>query len=451
VRYILTVLALSAAAGFAAAQGGFVEHFKAAMEAHDQGKDYARMEAELRAALKLRPGHPTATYKLAAAQALRGQAEAALETLERLGDMGLYFEPWNDADFASLKGEGDFKSARRAFRRNAEPRGRPERMFRLRSPTFIPDGMTYDEDRGHFYFGSVHGRRIQRVMSDDTEADFVKPHPGLWAPFGMVVDEKRDLLWVATNAVPEMKDARAEELGRAAIVAYPLKSGVEKRRFEPPAGEHKLTDVIIVRDMLYATDSRGGWLYAIDPDKGTFTALSKPGELASPQGLVEGRNKRELFIADYTQGVFRYDIKAGKLERLEVDEDISVYGIDGLYRHRDHLIAIQNGVRPHRVVRLELSGTRRVRNLRVLVANDRDFDHPTSGVVVDKNFYFIANSQSGRFDKDHRLPPAEQLRRPMILRLPLDDENAPPGTRQTAPAQPSSGPLPDVPCVGPLC
>lgn len=452
-RILAASAALLAASAAPAAPDEFIGHYKAAMEAY-AGKDYARMETDLRAALKVRPGHPTATYNLAVALALRGRIDPALETLERLADMGLVFDPWKDGDFTVLKGQSGFNGVRRAFERNRAQRGTAERMFRLRSPTFIPEGIAYDDDVDDFFIGSVHERRIQRVISDDSERDFVKPNPGLWAVFGMAVDDKRDLLWVATSAVPEMKDAKADELGRTAIVGYSAESGEEKHRFvlQDP-GEHQLGDLVVLRDgRIYATDSRGGRLYALDVDQGTFKALTPPGALASPQGVAASSDERVLHIADYTQGLFRYEIKSGKLERVEADEDICVYGIDGLYRHRGDLIAIQNGIRPHRVVRLELGDRgRRVRHARVLLANHEDLDEPTLGVVVDKNFYFIANSQWGRFDKDHRLPPPEKLRRPMILRVPLEGDGLPPGASPAPPVgQQPVGPG-GLPCVGPLC
>lgn len=453
-RIALGVALLAAAAATAAAPEDFVGHYKAAMTAYD-GKDYARMEAELRAALKLRPGHPTATYNLAAALALGGRADAALETLEQLADMGLVFDPGKDGDFAALKDDGDFRSVRRAFERNRSLRGRAERVFRLGSPTFIPEGIAFDDDVDDFFVGSVHERRIQRVLSDDSERDFVAPNAGLWAVFGMVVDDKRDLLWVATSAVPQMKDARADELGRTAIVAYSVRSGREKHRFVlPDAGEHQLGDLIVLRNgMIYATDSRGGQLYALDVERGSFKALAPPGALASPQGLVASRDERVLHVADYTQGLFRYEIKSGKLERVAADVDICVYGIDGLYRDGDDLIAIQNGIRPHRVVRLDLGDRgRRVRRSGVLLANHEDLDEPTLGVVVGEHFYFVANSQWSRFDKDHKLPPPEKLRRPMILRIPLDRESLPPGAGPAPPVtQPPPGPGLPTPCVPPLC
>ena len=53
-------------AGAAAAQPTFADRFKAAAAAY-QARDYARMEAEVRAALALRPGHPTMGRQLHAA------------------------------------------------------------------------------------------------------------------------------------------------------------------------------------------------------------------------------------------------------------------------------------------------------------------------------------------------------------------------------------------------
>lgn len=449
-RNILTGIALLLLAGAAAAQAGFVERFKAATAAR-QAKDYARMESELREALKLRPAHPTATYTLAAALALRGQSDAAVEALNDLANMGLVFDPGADADFAALKGARDFAAVRRAFARNREPRGQAQRAFRLKSPTFIPEGIAYDPERRHFYVGSVHERRIQRVLRDDTEVDFVAPGAGLWSVLGMAVDEKRDLLWVATAALPQMRDARPEELGRSAIVAFRLKSGEQRHRFvlEDGPGPHALGDLVVLRDgTIYATDSRAGVLYALDPERGAFRAASKAGALSSPQGLVQSRDGDHLYVADYTQGLFRYDLDTGALERLEVAGGISVYGIDGLYRHRDDLIAIQNGIRPHRVVRLELGDRgRKVRRLRVLAANLKAFDEPTLGVVVRDEFYFVANSQWGRFDAEHRLPPPDRLRRPQVLRIGLEGGEAP------APSlpEPAPRPQPALPCVPPLC
>jgi sugar lactone lactonase YvrE len=413
-------------AGTAAAQPGFVERYKAATAAY-QAKDYARMEAELLEALKLRPGHPTVTYNLACARALRGDPRGAVKALDELAGMGLTFDPAPDADLASLKGDRGFDAVRRAFARNGGPHGAAEPGFGLHSPTYIPEGIAYDAKRRQFYVGSVHERRIQRVARDGSGQDFVKPGDGLWAVLGMTVDAQRDLLWVATAAIGEMRDAKPEEIGRTAIVAYALESGEQKHRFvlDDGPGPRLLGDLLVHGDTIYTTDSRGGALYALElragPGHGKFRALTPPGALTSPQGLALAGDGKHLYVADYTRGLFRYALDGGALELLTAAPAVSVYGIDGLYRDGDDLIAIQNGIRPHRVVRLQLGdGGRRVRGQRVLAANLEAFDEPTLGVVVEREFWFVANSQWNKFRQDHTLPPPDQLRPPRILRIRLD-------------------------------
>jgi sugar lactone lactonase YvrE len=422
----LVLIAALLFAGTAAAQPGFVEHYKAATAAHG-AKDYARMEAELLEALKLRPGHPTATYNLACARALRGDVRGAVKALRDLADMGLAVDATADPDLASLKGDRGFEAVRGAFARNSEPRGEAAHGFGLASPTYIPEGIAYDPKRRQFYVGSVHERRIQRVPRDGAAQDFVAPGAGLWAVLGMAVDPARDLLWAATAAIEEMRDAAPGEVGRTAIVAYALESGEQKHRFvlDDGPGPRQFGDLLVHGDDVYATDSRGGALYVLDlragPGHGTFRALTAAGAMSSPQGLALAADGKHLYVADYTRGLFRYALDGGALERVEAAPGVGTYGIDGLYRHGNGLVAIQNGNRPHRVVRLQLAGGgRRVRAQRVLAANLEAFDEPTLGVVVGDEFWFVANSQWNKFREDHTLPPPDQLRPPRILRIRLD-------------------------------
>jgi len=251
-----------------------------------------------------------------------------------------------------------------------------------------------------------------------------------------------------------MKDARPDELGRAAILSYDLDSGELKRRYDLPADgrKHSLGDLAIGRDgRIFATDSLAGELYALDPESGKFQALTAPGALSSPQGVTA--DSRGLYVADYGQGLFRYDFRERTLKRLDVAEDICVYGIDGLYRFNDDLIAVQNGIRPHRVVRFALDrGGRRVRHAAVLAAAQKDFDQPTLGVLVGRTFHFVANSQWTRFGADQRLPPAEQLRGPVVLNVSIErrraDEDDTPSRGLSPQQQPEPGLLPPVDLPG---
>ena len=79
----------------------------------------------------------------------------------------------------------------------------------------------------------------------------------------------------------------------------------------------------------------------------------------------------------------------------------------------------------------------------VQAANLKEFDEPTLGVVVRDRFYFVANSQWGKFDDKHQLPPNDRLRRPLVLRLDLKDKQAPGRPADPQPERPS--PLPKLP------
>ena len=156
----LIVLLLAAAMALAeSAPPGFVELFKGANEAH-ASKDHARMEQLLRQALEQRPAHPAAMYNLAAAFALQGKRDDAVDTLRTLGRMGLVYEPDQDPDFASLKSDFGFGLLVHGFAGNRTPVGRPARAFKLRDPALIPEGMAYDGDTNSYFVSSVHQRRV---------------------------------------------------------------------------------------------------------------------------------------------------------------------------------------------------------------------------------------------------------------------------------------------------
>jgi hypothetical protein len=84
------------------------------------------------------------------------------------------------------------------------------------------------------------------------------------------------------------------------------------------------------------------------------------------------------------------------------------------------LIAIQNGIRPNRVVEFELSTDgSSVIGSRILAMNLPEFDEPNLGVIRGDEFLFIANSHWNRFDRDGNLP--DDLTGPIVLKIDLSD------------------------------
>jgi hypothetical protein len=105
---------------------------------------------------------------------------------------------------------------------------------------------------------------------------------------------------------------------------------------------------------------------------------------------------------------------------IPVPPDLSLNGIDGLALFERSLIAIQNGIVPHRVIRLDLApGGVTISKAGILEMNHPDFDEPTLGVVVGGALYFSADSQGQKFlDEKHPIA-ADAMREAVILKLPL--------------------------------
>jgi hypothetical protein len=123
-------------------------------------------------------------------------------------------------------------------------------------------------------------------------------------------------------------------------------------------------------------------------------------------------------VSDYVGGLFRVRLSDHAIERVTAGPTVSLFGIDGLYRQGDELIAIQNGIRPNRVAAFTLGadGTS-ITHSRVLARNLPEFDEPTLGAVVGDEFLFVANSHWNRFDREGNL--ATDLAGPIILRIKL--------------------------------
>jgi hypothetical protein len=114
------------------------------------------------------------------------------------------------------------------------------------------------------------------------------------------------------------------------------------------------------------------------------------------------------------------DIATRRVTALRVPPDLSLNGIDGLSLSGASLIAIQNGILPHRVIRLDLAADGvSISRGRILEMNHPDFDEPTLGVVVGGALYFSADSQGQKFLNEKRPITTDEMREALILKLSL--------------------------------
>jgi hypothetical protein len=287
----------------------------------------------------------------------------------------------------------------------------------------LAEGIAYDPAGRAFYVSSVRHRSILRVSPDGRSTPFADSTAGLWAPMGMRVDPARGRLWVATAAVPQMIGYAAADSVRSAVLAFDLESGRPVARFEATRDglAHVVGDLTIAGDgRVYATDSRAPVLYRV-PDRGdTLERFLESPLLLSAQGLAAAPDGRTLYLSDYARGIIKVDLGTRQATLLSTADSALALGIDALAWTRRGLVGVQNGVTPHRVVRLILDGRGdRVLRSEILERAHPQYDEPTLGVLAGDDFYYIADGQWERFGADGTVPDSSALRSTVVLRLPL--------------------------------
>jgi streptogramin lyase len=292
-------------------------------------------------------------------------------------------------------------------------------------PDLIPEGIAHDPVTGNFYVGSFRKSKIIEVRPDGVASDFILPHQhGLQGALGMRVDAERRILWVNTATAPHQQDYAPDEIAVTGIFGFDVDSGrlvhkyLREKRFELDA----FNDLTVAANgALFVTGFGDSAVYRFGGGK--LEEFVRLDEGRMPNGIdLEGDGSR-LFIA-VADTILSVEMATREVVELAAPDGESLAGVDGVYYHRDSLIAVQNeGTRDNlrsRIARLALDpDRRRVERVDVLDENHPLYDQPTTGTITGDGFYYIANSQFTRFSVDFRLDPYEELSDVFILKLPL--------------------------------
>jgi sugar lactone lactonase YvrE len=388
-----------------------------------EAKDFAAYLANVRQAAELRPNHPRLLYHLARAYALSGEPQPAVRLLERLAKMGMLTRLETDEELKKQLPASDLQNLKTLFERNRQPLNTSSRAFTLAEKDLITEGVAYDSISGRFFVSSVRQRKILAVAPDGKTSEFSSPRDNLWSVLGMKTDEKRRLLWVSTTAFPQMLGFKKTDEGASAIFKYDLTSGrlLKKYVLASASGRHGLGDLVVARNGdVWATDSVSPAIYRINPTRDEIEPFLVDKSFVSLQGLTFTPDEKHLFVADYSQGIFSVEMATKKIKWLAPAGEVVALGVDGLYFHQGKLIGVQNGTNPQRVVRFSLSKDYlRLTAAETLEANHADFNEPTLGVLVGRDFYFVANSQYEMVDEKGEAGAPEKWREPVVLRLRL--------------------------------
>ena len=417
------ILLAAAASATAAAQTTQQQLAREARAAYD-AKDYVTFVAKTEQAAKLAPADVWVLYNLACGQALAGRRDEALKTLDTLAARRVRFDLDAEGDFASLRGSADYrKVAERMKKLGDEKVSSSGVAFRIPEKGMVPEGIAYDSKTRNFFVSSIRKRKIVRVTPDGKASDFVSSgRDGLRGVLGMRVDPAKRRLWACTAAMSHMEGFREGQKPESALLEFDVDSGklVRERPLRVEPEPASCDDVALGPDgSVYVNDTAHPVLFVLKPGATDLETFIDNPDLGQPQGFAVSDDGKTVYVSNYRR-VMAIDVESRKVSAVETPADFPPNGIDGLAYSRGALYAVQNGIEPHRVVKMTLSadGTR-ITAGRVLEMNNPLFDEPTLGIVANGAFYYVADSQGGKFRKNPDKVPAADQRETVVLKVPL--------------------------------
>jgi sugar lactone lactonase YvrE len=305
--------------------------------------------------------------------------------------------------------------------------------FAINQPDLVPEGIAYDPVTRTFFVSSTYRRKIVAVGPDGAARDFTsEAQDGLLGVVGMKVDARRRILWAASGDAGRnmpMKGMTPDGEGSSALFMLDLGTGKLVRKFSLAGGreKHFLNDLVVsARGDVYVTDSLQGSIAVVRQGGTRLERFLGPGSVPWPNGIAISDDQRTLYVA--ARGAYRaIDIATRRIRVLP--STVPFGSTDGLAYHRGSLVAVQPWEQGRVIEQYLLSpGGDRVTGSRVLAADHPEHLQPTTGVVVDGELFYVANSQLQLFRSIFRADgsfPALPLRPVVVLRVPLPAEVVP--------------------------
>ncbi len=391
--------------------------------AHHPADDETRTIIEqLRNAVAADPSDGARIYVLA--QYLDRAADTA-ESLKWLRELDRlrWTHGINEHDFLRSRSSREYRTIAAHLNAREPHVVRSSTAFVIPQRDLIPEGTAWDPETGNFYVSSIHLRKIVTVSSDGKTSDFIASgQDGIFGVLGMKVDPARRMLWAVSSVTPEMGSKTGTAEGQSSVYAYDLRSGRLATKVVTGSANQPtlLNDLVLLDDgSALITDTDRGALMRVRFGSDSIETWIPPDTFTFPNGIAVIEREPYAYVTDF-DGLSRVDLRSRTVARLDGPDEETLSGIDGLTSYRGDLIGIQNGVGRPRVIRIHLDPERTaITGVDVLEAGNPQFDEPTTGVIANGAFYFLANPQLRAFDERHNIWPPERLHDVIILKLPL--------------------------------
>lgn len=364
-----------------------------------ESKDYALFSKTLESLHRLRPNNSDYMYQLAIAYALLNEKAKAYEVMLGMQQQGLSYDFTASEHTMGLRGTEVFDYVNDLLIINGKPLGEAELVFTLPESVVMPETISWDESRQKFLVGTISEGQVLAVGTDGEVSELLKADEsnGMWAIFDIQVDEPRNRLWITSASMPGYAGYDPVDRGRSGLFEFDLKTLEFIRRYPVPVDgrPHVLGSMFLDPEgNIYIADRTLPIIYSKPVGEDKLKPILILKEMVSQRGIAMQSDGRIMYVADREMGIMVVDLEAKQARLLEVPDTLNVGGIDGLYLDNNRLFVIQNGIKPQRVMRLQLDSTgTKVASVAPIAVSMPEFDLPSFGVIKGEDLFYFANSQ----------------------------------------------------------
>lgn len=356
--------------------------------------------AGMKHALKDRPTNTAILSNALFLAAETGQTEDAIKFANQFLALGVVPGGPFQAKMQEKLPADVWQSFNERFQNVSQPIGSADTLISVPTDHRLVEGVATDGS-GTFFVSTVVSGTILTSGHDQTLSVLVDgADHAAGSFFGIAYSPRERALYVTYGQVDQTPNMPKDE-GLTGVMRIDPETGDITGDWSLPGGTdgQQIADIAISPNgTVYVSEAQAGSVYKITDD--TLEKLETHKQFRSPQGLAFlGDNN--LLMADYGRGLWHINTRTNEANLLALPSSVSLIGIDGLFTHEGRLVAIQNGVNPHRIIEIGLNrALDAVADIKVLAQNLSSFDEPTLGTSTPNGMVFVASSQWPKYAAD---------------------------------------------------
>lgn len=295
-----------------------------------------------------------------------------------------------------------------------------EIAFVIPDKTLVPEGIAWSKSQKCFFISSIHHHKIVRYDPETgVTKDFIRSgQDGYDGGLGMVVDEKRNILWSACGS----HDGKVYITG---LFAFDINTGnVVHKYLSKDTIPSLFNDLALDRSgNVYITNTYDSRIYYFN------TGMPAPQvyleDIEYPNGISIGP-KNTIYIASHTKGIVKVDLRTKNVTLLDPGNlTTASTGIDGLKFYKNSLIGVRNATQDianNKLLRYYLTKKKdKIASVKIMDEKNPRFLLPTTGVIAGQSYYLIANSNLTLLEQlTNTFPDESKLKETVILKYQLD-------------------------------